>query len=171
MTKDQCPSRSGARPILASGDCIDSHQDSNPSKYRAIRDSDWPHPELRRRCSRSKPSTESGGAIMSEFLTLAQAARECPVEVTPHSVWRWARRGLKSRSGEVVRLEHVRAGRRVLIPRDALARFFEAVAFADMRSTDSAPPERRDRLGNGPRRSAARAAAYERAMRELGADD
>jgi len=45
-----------------------------------------------------------------ERVTLSQAARIAPGGVSPNCVWRWCRRGVLSRMGERVRLEHVRVG-------------------------------------------------------------
>lgn len=106
---------------------------------------------------------------MNDLLTFAQAARLCPVEVAPHSVWRWARKGLTSRSGETMRLEHVRVGRRIFIPRDALGRFFEAVALSDTRQGSEARQSVPARETKRPPKQRKR--AYENAMRELGVDE
>lgn len=67
----------------------------------------------------------------AEPLTLSQAGRKVPGGVAPSTVWRWAREGVRARTGEVVRLRCVRAGRKLLIPSDAMIEFFEATAAAD----------------------------------------
>jgi len=102
---------------------------------------------------------------VSEFLTVSQAARACPTPISPNSIWRWARRGVRPRRGNVVRLDHVRVGRRVMIPRDALNQFFVRVAQEDL-----APPV----ADNSTRKVSAGSCEeltnsnYEAAMRELG---
>lgn len=55
---------------------------------------------------------------------------------SPISVWRWARRGLLSRSGRRVRLDHVRVGARLFTSREALQEFFSAVAASDCEHFD-----------------------------------
>lgn len=46
----------------------------------------------------------------TEHLTMAQAARISPGHPSPNCIWRWCRKGVKSRSGERVHLQHVRLG-------------------------------------------------------------
>lgn len=69
--------------------------------------------------------------------TAARAPRIGKRRVSGNAVWRWARCGVKSRSGAWVRLEHVRIGGRVMIPIGALDRFFAAVAEADRKHFDA----------------------------------
>ena len=68
----------------------------------------------------------------THYLTLAQAAHRCPGEPHPSALWRWARRGLKSRSGRRVRLGHVRAGRGIFTTLAWLDCFFAELAEADL---------------------------------------
>ena len=68
---------------------------------------------------------------MNEYIDLTEAAKRCPGRPHTASVWRWCRRGLKSRSGDRIRLNHVRAGSRIFIKPDALDDFFRRVAEAD----------------------------------------
>lgn len=65
-------------------------------------------------------------------ISLGQAAREAPGNPSPHALWRWARRGIKSRAGHRVFLEHTRLGGRIYTTRSALERFGRAVADADL---------------------------------------
>lgn len=48
-----------------------------------------------------------------EHLTLSQAARLAPGRPSANCVWRWCREGVKSKSGERVRLKHMRFGGRI----------------------------------------------------------
>ncbi|MCH8823503.1 MAG: DUF1580 domain-containing protein [Planctomycetes bacterium] len=75
---------------------------------------------------------------MSEslYLSLAEAARQCPGKPAPSTVWRWCRRGVRARSGERVRLSHVRVGGRIYTTLHSLTRFFEATAQADIEHFD-----------------------------------
>ncbi len=66
-----------------------------------------------------------------DLLTLTELAKRVPGRPHSSTLWRWARRGVKSRCGGRVRLEHMRAGARVLSSWDAFCRFAEALAEAD----------------------------------------
>jgi hypothetical protein len=89
-------------------------------------------------------------------LTLSQAARALPKlgtrHVSPVSVWRWCRKGIKG-----VHLEHARIGRRIVTSREALTRFTDALAAADR------PPKR-----DAPVTYSAHQREVERRCRELG---
>jgi hypothetical protein len=97
-------------------------------------------------------------------LTLNEIARLLPPSrrnrpVSFNCVLRWARRGLKSSStGEVVKLEVIKVGGRLLSSREALQRFGERLSppSADMPSSPTDPRTRRQRER-----------AIERAEREL----
>ena len=65
------------------------------------------------------------------YLDLAEAAKRSPGRPHCSTVWRWCRRGIKARSGERIRLRHIRAGGRIFIPAEALDEFFRRVAEAD----------------------------------------
>ena len=67
-----------------------------------------------------------------QYLSMAQAARRCPSRPHPSALYRWARRGLKSRAGRWVRLKHCRAGRGLYTTLDWLECFFEELAEADL---------------------------------------
>lgn len=72
----------------------------------------------------------------SKLLTLADATKRVPgrngKRLDPSTIWRWCRIGIKSRSGDRIRLEHVRVGGRVFTTDDALSEFFARVAEADL---------------------------------------
>jgi hypothetical protein len=62
-------------------------------------------------------------------LTLSQAARRLPKlrgdhPVSPSTLWRWYRHGLRACDGTVVRLEVWRVGGQTFTSEDALRRFF-----------------------------------------------
>ena len=66
-----------------------------------------------------------------QLLSLAQAARLFPPArlgrpVSPSTVWRWIRRGVRIEGGGVVRLEAVRLSGRWLTSREAIGRFAAA---------------------------------------------
>ncbi|MBI5725053.1 MAG: hypothetical protein HZA50_13915 [Planctomycetes bacterium] len=67
----------------------------------------------------------------TEHLTLAEAARSLPRSVSPNCVWRWCRKGVKSRSGGRVNLEHVRIGGVIYTKLAWLEEFGRRLAQAD----------------------------------------
>ncbi len=74
----------------------------------------------------------------AEHVTLAAAAKQCPGRPSSNAVWRWCRKGVRSRNGQIVRLEHIRVGGRIFTTPEALQRFFQAVAQADAGYFESA---------------------------------
>ncbi|GMW00526.1 MAG: hypothetical protein AMXMBFR84_16630 [Candidatus Hydrogenedentota bacterium] len=67
-----------------------------------------------------------------DFLTVAEAAKQTPQHVHASVVWRWMRIGLKARTGERIRLKHVRIGSRVFTTQADLDEFFRVLAEADV---------------------------------------
>lgn len=63
-------------------------------------------------------------------LTLPEAAAAIPTQngkrPSVSTIWRWCRKGLRG-----IRLEYLRCGRRILTSREALDRFFTALAVLD----------------------------------------
>jgi len=76
-------------------------------------------------------STNADTGDRAALLTLSQAAQTLPHRPHPSALWRWARRGLRTRHGNVVRLRHVRIGKRIFVTREDLEAFGRAVAEAD----------------------------------------
>jgi len=78
-----------------------------------------------------------------DLLSLTEAAKALPKvsgkRPAVSTLWRWARKGLRG-----VRLEYVRVGRGIATSREALNRFFNALADADAPSGSAdgrtAPP-------------------------------
>ncbi len=89
-------------------------------------------------------------------LTLSQAARVVPSSVSPNCVWRWCRRGVLARTGERIKLQHVRIGGKLFTKAKWIEEFGERLAEADARYFDLAdkpddctnfvPPPRRRRV-------------------------
>ncbi|MCC6796668.1 MAG: DUF1580 domain-containing protein [Candidatus Hydrogenedentes bacterium] len=69
--------------------------------------------------------------MIAEHLTLTNAAKQCPGRPSVNAVWRWCRKGVRSRNGEIIRLDHIRVGGRIFTSAEALNKFFSAVARAD----------------------------------------
>jgi hypothetical protein len=66
----------------------------------------------------------------------AEAARRLPAlragrAVSPATVWRWTRRGVRARSGATVRLEAIRVGGTCCTSDEGLARFFRALTAGE----------------------------------------
>ena len=64
-------------------------------------------------------------------IDLAAAAALFPGHPLTAAVWRWCRMGIRTRTGEFVFLEHVRAGGRLYTSSEAVQRFQERLAAAD----------------------------------------
>lgn len=77
-----------------------------------------------------------------ELLSLTEATKTIPPidGKRPHvgSLWRWTSKGVRG-----VKLDHLRVGRRVVTTREALQRFFQAVAEAP--APERAPQQRKPR--------------------------
>jgi hypothetical protein len=104
-----------------------------------------------------------------QLVTLCEAAKLLPMlnskRISANAIWRWCRKGVSG-----IHLEHVRIGGRIFTSPDALNRFVNALAEADVRRLNPAPEPRapaptRDRQGR-PRRSAAEAAEQHRLASE-----
>src|SRR4051794_15987195 len=97
-------------------------------------------------------------ATMEHLLTLPQAAQTLPRrragrKVAASTIWRWARHGVRG-----VRLEFLQVGGVMMTSAEALQRFYERLTEGPGQVPTS-----------GPRTSAARRKAIERADRELAA--
>lgn len=62
---------------------------------------------------------------------LSEAAKFYPYPISTNSIWRHCRKGIKSRSGEKIYLDHVRVGGTIFTTEAAIQEFFRAVAQAD----------------------------------------
>ena len=104
-----------------------------------------------------------------EYLTFAQASHRCPFRPSISTIWRWARKGLKARSGRLIRLRHLRMGRRLVTTTEWLADFFDRLADADCEDAESSPGKYEPKRGksDGSRRQREIEAA-EAALRQEG---
>ena len=71
-----------------------------------------------------------------ELITLTEAAKITPGRPSTNCLWRWCRRGVLSRGGERVRLEHRRIGGKIFTAPDWLDEFGRKLAEADTRHFD-----------------------------------
>ena len=68
---------------------------------------------------------------MGQYLSLAEAAAASPGRPHLATVWRWCRKGIKTRAGVRVKLEHIRAGAKLFVTESGLADFFKNVQHQD----------------------------------------
>ena len=105
--------------------------------------------------------------VDEKMLTLSEAAKKVPGG-TKHisALWRWSRKGIKTNSGNRVRLEHIRVGAKLFTSKQALVRFFKAVADDDIKhfaadasenttAVDPTPAQREKEIADADRRLAA----------------
>ncbi len=67
------------------------------------------------------------------LITLTDVAKLTPGRPSANCVWRWCRKGLKSRNGERIRLQHVRFGGQIYTTAAWLNEFGCKLADADTR--------------------------------------
>ncbi len=66
-----------------------------------------------------------------DYLSLTDVAKVTPGRPSTNCVWRWCRRGVLSRSGERIRLQHVRMGGMIYTTHAWLEKFGHLLAAAD----------------------------------------
>lgn len=74
--------------------------------------------------------------VTGEYITLTQAAKIAPGRPSTNCIWRWCRRGVLSRGGERVRLQHVRVGGMIYTTAAWLEEFGRKLAEADAKYFD-----------------------------------
>ena len=101
------------------------------------------------------------------YIALTQAARLAPGRPSINCLWRWCRKGVLARSGQRIRLQHVRIGGKLFTSAAWVKQFGLALAEADVDyfNLDAAPvlPQQ----PSNTRTDKQRQAAVERAEREL----
>lgn len=95
------------------------------------------------------------------YLTCSDASKLLPGRPSANCIWRWARRGVRSRGGERIRLEHVRMGGVLYTKACWIDDFGRALAEADSRHFDSLVSESPSPIGS------AASETQERRSREL----
>jgi len=117
----------------------------------------------------------------TQHITLTEAAKITPGRPSTNCLWRWCRRGVMSRSGQRVRLEHVRIGGKIFTTARWVEEFGKALAEADASyfdlqdqdaETSGEPARARPRRRTPRRRPTSRhiqqrQAAHDQANREL----
>lgn len=94
--------------------------------------------------------------MQHNYLSLSEAANSDHVPGRPsaNAIWRWCRKGVKSRAGERVRLEHIRVGGKIFTCPDWLNQFFSKLAASDadyFSETTPAVQVKRSSVNNGQR--------------------
>lgn len=92
-----------------------------------------------------------------DHITLGQASHLVPGRPSTNCMWRWCRKGVLSRGGERIRLQHVRIGGRIFTKPDWVEdfgrRLTEAdVTYFDAREAASKELARRDPRFDPPKR-------------------
>lgn len=72
------------------------------------------------------------------YLTMAEAANITPRRLGSATIWRWARRGLRTQGGGTIKLQHVRIGGRLYTTELWLHEFFRKTAEEDMAGCSAA---------------------------------
>jgi hypothetical protein len=101
------------------------------------------------------------------YITLTQAAKLAPGRPSINCIWRWCRKGVLARSGQRIRLQHVRIGGKLFTTATWVTQFGLALAEADVNyfNLDSAPTLPQQSLNI--RTDKQRQAAIEHAQRDL----
>lgn len=108
-----------------------------------------------------------------QYITLTEIANITPGRPSANCVWRWCRRGVKSRTGERIHLQHVRMGGTIFSTREWVDEFGRRLAEADAKYfdqvNDRGHEHRAPRISRGGRSRCdeARRKAIEDADREL----
>jgi len=75
-----------------------------------------------------------------QYISLADCTRVIPGRPHAATVWRWCRKGVKSRTGRRIYLEHARFGKRIFVTRKCLKQFARCLAEADINHADRSLP-------------------------------
>lgn len=71
-----------------------------------------------------------------QFITLTQAAKIAPGRPSTNCMWRWCRRGVIARSGQRIKLEHIRMGGKIFTTQLWIDAFGRKLAEADAQYFD-----------------------------------
>jgi hypothetical protein len=92
-----------------------------------------------------------GQAVANALITLTEAAKITPGRPSTNCLWRWCRRGVLSRGGGRVRIEHRRIGGKIFTAPDWLEEFGRKLAEADTRHFDQCEEAAADAAAREPR--------------------
>jgi hypothetical protein len=113
-----------------------------------------PHPQKAQRDRQDDPARRREG-----YLTLMEASKLTLGQPSTHCMWRWCRKGVKSRNGERIRIQHVRMGGKIYTTAKWIEEFGKRLADSDAVHFDRdrpAPPtyKRRRRKRSDSQRQA-----------------
>jgi hypothetical protein len=117
-----------------------------------------------------------GPAGEGGYITLTKAAQLAPGRPSTNCLWRWCRRGVLARTGERIRLRHVRVGGKIFTTELWLAEFGRQLAEADRAYFDgkfdeaSQLPQRDPRYAPPSRRQGTSKAQASRQQKEASID-
>lgn len=77
--------------------------------------------------------TENRDSVAGALISITELAKLVPGRPSTNCVWRWCRKGVRSRNGERVRLQHVRIGGKIFSKTDWLNEFGAKLAESDTR--------------------------------------
>lgn len=77
-------------------------------------------------------------SLAENLISLTEAAKIAPGRPSTNCVWRWCRKGVLSRGGERIRLQHQRVGGMIFTTGTWLEEFGRALAEADTKYFDLA---------------------------------
>ncbi len=70
--------------------------------------------------------------MKSNMVTIGEFAKLVPGDPAPSTIWRWCRKGIKTRNGQQVRLPHQRVGKRLFVDASKASEFFKEIADQDV---------------------------------------
>ncbi len=65
------------------------------------------------------------------YITLSEAAKSLPGRPHASALWRWCRKGVRTRGGRRIYLAHIRLGQNIYVKPEELELFGRKVAMAD----------------------------------------
>lgn len=86
-----------------------------------------------------------------DHITLGQASHLVPGRPSTNCMWRWCRKGVLARSGERIRLEHVRIGGRIFTRPNWVEEFSQRLTAADVSYFDAREQEAKELPRRDPR--------------------
>jgi len=98
--------------------------------------------------------------VANALITLTEAANLAPGRPSTNCLWRWCRRGVLSRGGERVRLEHRRIGGKIFTALNWLEEFGRQLAEADTQYFDLCQKAAAEAVAREPRISRRRRRAH-----------
>ncbi|MBC7772688.1 MAG: DUF1580 domain-containing protein [Pyrinomonadaceae bacterium] len=78
-----------------------------------------------------KDEKTTENSTVDEHISLAAAAQLSPGRPHVSCVWRWCRKGIQTRDGGRIRLQHIRAGGKMFTRKDWMEAFWSALADRD----------------------------------------